>query len=139
VDADESTKTHSRKKRLPWSAVLDEKLAPAPDAPERAEYVRWLVLATTELQPTVVEAVLARATGNEAALARAKEALARHADAVERALDEKGHLIGNSLTAADLIVGSVLAWATSAGLVEPSAKVAEYARRTSLQAVSWMA
>jgi glutathione S-transferase len=138
-EADESTMTHSRRKRMPWSAVLDEKLAPAPGAPERAEYVRWLVLATTALQPAVVEAVLARATGNEAALATAREALARHTDAVERALDDKGHLIGDSLTAADLIVGSVLAWATSVGLVEPSTKVAEYARRTSLHAFSWKA
>jgi glutathione S-transferase len=119
---------------MPWSAVLDESLAPAPGAPERAEYVRWLVLATTALQPAVVEAVLARATGNEAALATAREALARHADAVERALDDKGHLIGDSMTAADLVVGSVLAWAATAGLMEPSTKVAEYARRTTLHA-----
>ena len=117
--------------RVPWAAVLDERLAPPAGAPHRADYVRWLVLATTALQPAVVEAMLARETGNEAALAMAKEAFARHAGAVERALDNKGHLIGDTVTAADLVVGSVLSWAASLGLIEPSAKVAEYARKVS--------
>jgi glutathione S-transferase len=118
--------------RLPWSAVLDERLAPPPGAPQRAEYVRWLVLATTALQPAVVEALLARETGNDAALEAATAAFQRHAGVVERALDANngtGHLIGDSLTAADLVIGSVVAWATSVGLVEPSARVAEYARK----------
>jgi glutathione S-transferase len=114
---------------VPWSALLDEKLAPAPGAPERAEYVRWLVLATTGLQPACVEAMLAQATGNDAALASAREAFTRYAAAVESALDDRTHLIGDSLTAADLVVSSLVTWGASIGLVEPSAKVAEYARR----------
>src|SRR5271166_4298072 len=73
--------------RVPWAAVLDERLAPPPGAPERADYVRWLVLAATALQPAVVEAMLARETGNEARLAMAREAFARHAGVVEHALD----------------------------------------------------
>ncbi len=130
ADVDDSPLTQpSRGSRLPWSALLDEKLAPAPGAPERAEYIRWLVLATTGLQPAVVEAVLANATGNAPALAVAKEAFARHAGVVERALELKDHLVGDTLTAADLVVGSVLWWATSVGLVEPSTKVAEYAKK----------
>ncbi len=118
-----------RRGRLPWSALLDERLAPPPGARERTEHVRWLVLATTALQPAVVDALLARATGNEAALAIAKDALARHADVVERALDQRGHLIGDTLTAADMFVGSVVSWAASLGLGEPSSRVAEYAKR----------
>jgi glutathione S-transferase len=78
----------------------------------------------------VVEALLARETGNDAALAAATATFHRHAGVVERALDENsGHLIGDSLTAADLVIGSVVTWATSVGLLEPSAKVAEYARK----------
>jgi glutathione S-transferase len=116
--------------RLPWSAVLDERLAPPPGAPQRAEYVRWLVLATTALQPAVVEALLARETGNDAALAAATATFQRHAGVVERALDaNSGHLIGDSLTAADLVIGAVVTWATSVGLLEPTAKMAEYARK----------
>jgi glutathione S-transferase len=118
-----------RRGRVPWSALLDEKLAPAPGAPERAEYVRWLVLATTGLQPAVVEAMLAQATGNEAALASARETFTRYAAEVETAVDARGHLIGDSLTAADLVVSSLVTWAASIGLVDPSAKVAEYAKR----------
>lgn len=129
--ADISGAPMTHRVRVPWAAVLDERLAPPPGAPERADYVRWLVLATTALQPAVVEAMLARETGNEAALAMATEAFARHAGEVERALDGRGHLVGDTLTAADLIVGSVVSWAASLGLVEPSAKVAEYAKKVS--------
>lgn len=129
--ADISGPAMTHRVRVPWAAVLDERLAPPPGAPHRADYVRWLVLATTALQPAVVEAILARETGNEAALERAKEAFARHAGAIERALDDKGHLIGDAVTAADLVVGSVVAWAASLGLIEPSAKVAEYAKKVS--------
>ncbi len=119
-------------RRLPWAALLDSRLNPPPGTPERAEYVRWLVLATTALQPAVVEAMLARETGDADALASAREAFLRHADAVERALEANqgsGHLVGDSLTAADLVVGSVVSWAASLGLVDPSAKLAEYARK----------
>ena len=130
ADVDDPPRSQpSRDRRLPWSALLDDKLAPRPGAPERAEYVRWLVLATAALQPAVVEAMLARETGNDVALASAQEAFRRHAGVVERALDAKSHLIGDSLTAADVVVGSVLSWATAVGLLEPSAKMAEYAKR----------
>jgi glutathione S-transferase len=85
----------------------------------------------TELAPTVLEAMIAAERRDEAALATARQSFEAHACVLERALAQASHLLGEVRTAADVKVGSVLAWAQSLelGLVETHPLLAEYARR----------
>lgn len=111
-----------------WSLVLDEELTPS-DEQRRPEYVQWLTYAAATLQPSVLEAMLVEAKGEAAALAHARTTFAEHARVIERALAGRPHLLGDELTAADVVVGRVLAWAVSLGLLERGSSLATYARR----------
>jgi len=124
--ADEALRPRSIPPR--WSLVLDEELTPS-DERQRPEYVQWLTYAAATLQPSVLEAMLVEARGQSAALSRARSTFAEHARVVERALAGRSHLLGDELTAADVVVGRVLAWAVSLGLLERDSSLATYAAR----------
>jgi glutathione S-transferase len=114
-----------------WSFVQDDDHAPPPGSEGRSSYLRWLFFAVTELQPTVLEAMIASERCDEAALATARQSFEEHACVLERALEQASHLLGEVQTAADVKVGAILAWAQSLhlGLVEAHPLLAEYARR----------
>jgi glutathione S-transferase len=115
-----------------WALVLDRELSPARGAPNRRDYVRWLLYAAAKLKPAVIEAMLVAAKGDTVGLERARRLVTEQARVVEEALcvagetGEKLHLLGDKLTAADLVVGRVLAWAEGLSLLEPGAKLAAY-------------
>jgi glutathione S-transferase len=114
-----------------WSFVQDDDHAPPPGSEGRSSYLRWLFFAVTELAPTVLEAMIAAERRDEAALATARQAFETHARQLEETLAHASHLLGEVQTAADLKVGTILAWAQSLnlGLVEAHPLLADYARR----------
>ena len=114
-----------------WSFVQDDDHAPPPGSEGRASYLRWLFFAVTELAPTVLEAMIASERRDEAALATARQAFEVHAKALEQTLAHTSHLLGEVQTAADVKVGTILAWAQSLGLglVEAHPLLADYAHR----------
>lgn len=93
-------------------------LAPAPTSPQRAAYLRWLFFAAGPLE----QAVTARAMGW--ALPPGREVMAgfgRYADtldALETALQPGPYVCGAQFTAADVYVGSSLAWGLLFGTIE---------------------
>ena len=111
----------------PWSVVLDDEHAPPPSTPERREYLSWLFFAVTKLQPSVLEAFMSR--DDAAAFAHARAAFESHARVVEDAIAARTHLVGEQPTAADVKVGTVLAWAASMGLLDRSPRLRDYAQR----------
>jgi glutathione S-transferase len=111
----------------PWSVVLDDENAPPPSTPERREYLSWLFFAVTKLQPSVLEAFMAR--DDEDAFKHARTAFEAHARVVEEALASREHLVGQLMTAADVKVGTVLAWAAQMGLLDKSPRLRDYAQR----------
>jgi glutathione S-transferase len=114
-----------------WSFVEEDDHAPPPGSEGRSSYLRWLFFAVTELAPTVLEAMIAAERGDDAALATARQAFETHAQQLEGALAQASHLLGEVQTAADLKVGTILAWAQSLnlGLLEAHPLLADYARR----------
>ncbi|WP_161993635.1 glutathione S-transferase family protein [Muricoccus nepalensis] len=101
------------------------RLAPALDTPARAAYATWMALAGGVLEPAMADAAFPRAA---AAPARAlgwpplPEAAAR----VEAALAAGPWLLGDAFTAADILVGGLLAWVTEWGLLKPGPNTARY-------------
>ena len=82
-------------------------LAPTPDKPERGTYLTWLAWYAAEMEPAMFAAM-----SGELATAPHKQ---RNYDAVvrriERALADSPYLMGADFSAADLLVGSALAFA----------------------------
>lgn len=82
----------------------DKGLAPAPSAPERAPYYTWSIYAVTEIEPTL--------TGTSTA------SFATKAAPLEAWLSTHPFAAGDRFTMADVVVGSVLAWAQGMRLVK---------------------
>lgn len=97
----------------------------------RALAYQWLFFAMTELEPPAIEYVLLR---------KAKKTDTPEAEAVrerfslvirplERRFSSGEYLIGDEFSAADVVVGSVLSWANSLGLVTDAPNVSLYLER----------
>jgi glutathione S-transferase len=110
-----------------WPNLLDDDDAPPPSTPERRDCVRWLYFAVTRLQPSVLEAFLAR--DDAPAFESARKTFLAHVREVERALEGRLHLLGDRPTPADAKMGAVLAWAQSLGLIGGEGKLAQYVKR----------
>lgn len=93
---------------------LERGLAPALDAPERAEYQQWMYFAVATLDPMqgramIIEDIPAgdlqktKESGMQADLADAMQAL-------ERTLSRDEYLVGNHFTAADICVSYHVNW-----------------------------
>ncbi|HEY1777993.1 MAG TPA: glutathione S-transferase family protein [Solirubrobacteraceae bacterium] len=75
---------------------------------ERALAYQWVLFAMSELEPTAIEAYRFRESDPERSQA-AMERFLRAASVLDDALAQSDHLIGESLTVADVVVASVLA------------------------------
>ena len=105
----------------------DRGLAPAIDAPERAAYLQWIFFAATQLEPP-----LDLIFKNDDPAVKAKQAVEFHAAAsvLDAALgDGRTFLLGDTFTAADIAIGSVLGWARAMGLLADHPTLVEYGRR----------
>jgi glutathione S-transferase len=92
---------------------------------ERELVYQWILFAVTEIDPYVVAARDER----ERAPERSAEAAARAAEAVavvERNLGTRRHIVGDRLTAADIVLGAILAFARRQEIIEDSPNVERY-------------
>ncbi|MBS0251043.1 MAG: glutathione S-transferase family protein [Proteobacteria bacterium] len=102
---------------------LEADLAPSPsERMLRADYCTWMAFSAGTLEPAILEQV------------RAKKASARGipmlglgpsltpfddiAEYMERHLSKRSFLVGDKITAADILNGSMMAWAHDIGLLE---------------------
>ena len=105
----------------------DRGLAPALDAPERAAYLQWIFFGATQLEPPL-DVIFKNPDPD----VKAKQAIEFHAAAqvLEAALaDGRAFLLGDTFTAADIAVGSVLGWARAMGLLADHPALVEYGRK----------
>lgn len=102
-----------------WEADL----APVPeDRKRRADYCAWMALSTGTLEPAIFEQVRARkARARRIAPVDMGPALTPFDDVasyMERHLAGRPFLLGDQMTAADIMNGSMMAWAQEIGLLE---------------------
>lgn len=109
----------------------EKNLAPAPGTDARGAYYRWMVYVPATIDP-VLETITAHTRflpeekRNPALVEDAKRKLGTIARGLEAALDGKSYLVGDSFTAADIMVGSALGWMNFLGLLGDYPKLAAY-------------
>jgi glutathione S-transferase len=101
-------------------------LAPAADDPRRGRFLQWLFFAVGCLEPAMAEK-FAGATPHPSSFGWGD--LTRVVEVLAKALAEGPWLLGEMFTAADILVGSSLAVAVQAKLIEPGAPFAAYLAR----------
>jgi glutathione S-transferase len=89
------------------------RLQPAIGSPERATYLYWFHYAEASAAPPINAYVGMAVYGGDAdknaeAIARARESADRMLDHVEAAVRDRSFLVGDSLTAADIMIGFTL-------------------------------
>ena len=114
----------------------EKKLAPPPGGtPERAKYYQWIHYAMSGLEPPAVTIFmhtmqLPEAERRPEVVANARAQLAAAVKVVDDALAGREWILGSQFTAADVMVGSTLAWAQMMGLVDDKTpNVAAYLAR----------
>jgi glutathione S-transferase len=95
-------------------------LAPAVGSNERGEYYQWILFAMTEAEPSLVTIflntrILPEDQRNPAAVAQAMERFKPPATVLQEHLKGREYIIGNTFTAADVVVGGVLTLANRVG------------------------
>lgn len=103
-------------------------MAPGVHDPRRGEYLRWLVFQSTAIDPAMLQAGLKFET-------KRQQAGWGDVDTVLTALESRlesadPFMFGDWFTAADLLVGGALGWATSFGLFEMRPNMARYIEAT---------
>ena len=106
-------------------AFPEKQLAPAPGTKERGLYYQWIVFNVATVEATAVGYMLASDDeGKQRALKDLSDAL----DVVAKALDGGGpYLLGESFSAADVMIGSTLLWGKALGWLEGKPTLEAYA------------
>ena len=109
----------------------DKQLLGAPGSHARALAYQWLFFAMTELEPPCISYAKLRADNQTetAEGAKVREHFTLAIRPLERRFSASEHLISDDFSAADVVVGSVLLWANSMGLVLEAPHVSAYLAR----------
>ena len=107
-------------------------LAPAPDSPLRGKYLSWMVWSIASLEPAIAEVYVQQSKPADqqsaAAIAAGRERFKESAQVLSAELSGP-YLLGDELSAADVQVGSVLAFAGMLGLLEGFDSLSSYVGR----------
>lgn len=110
----------------------EKKLVPAPGTHQRALLYQWLFYGMTEVEPKVSALAKERAakTAPDAQpMKDAQAAVARVVAPLEQALAGREHLVGGSFSVADVVLGSIVFWASRLGAVRDSPNVSAWLAR----------
>ncbi|MBX3025490.1 glutathione S-transferase family protein [bacterium] len=109
-------------------------LAPPVGTAERARYYQWVVYAIATLEPPVLQVFMhtlqlpeAERSAAQAAAGRAR--FAEVGQVIADALAGGPYLLGEHFTAADVMIGSTLAWASLMGLLDEQPALGAYVER----------
>ena len=108
-------------------------LAPAPNSAGRASYYQWAFYAMTQLEGPVgryfYEQRKADSERDTAVLDAARAELGTMCAPVANAVAGRSWLVEDRFTAADVLVGSILAWARALGILPQDDALAAYVER----------
>lgn len=93
-------------------------LAPAAADPQRGPYFRWLFFAAGPLESAIVNRTLGITLSDEQKKMVGYGPIPQMLDVLEQALSNGDYLLGSQFSAADVYVGSLLAWATMGNMIE---------------------
>jgi glutathione S-transferase len=112
----------------------DAKLAPLPGSPARGPYYQWMFYTIGTLEPPILQVFLntiqlpeAQRSADAADAGRTK--FGEVAKVLSDALATHPYLLGNDFSAADVMIGSTLSWASFMGLLDGFPTLATYAER----------
>jgi glutathione S-transferase len=112
----------------------EKRLAPAVGTPARGLYYQWMVYSMATLEPPVLQVfmntvMLPEAQRSAAAAEEGKTKFAEVARVLSQALGGKTFLLGEQLSAADVMIGSTLGWAQFMGLLNGQPVLEAYVKR----------
>jgi glutathione S-transferase len=113
----------------------DKRLAPPVGTPERGKYYQWIHYAMSGLEPAAVTIFMHTIQRPEAdrvpaLVNEAKERLSAAVKVVDDAVAGREWILGSQFTAADVMVGSTLAWCQMMGMLgDQSPNAAAYLGR----------
>lgn len=112
----------------------DARLAPPIGTPQRGRYYQWVVYAIGTLEPPVLQVFLHSVQLPEAERSAAQASAGRSgfaavARVITDALGSGPYLLGDQFTAADVMIGSTLAWASFMGLLDEQPALSAYVER----------
>ena len=107
----------------------EAKLAPALDDPRRGAYLRWLAFYAASYEPALVDRFLERAPADP--MHTSYGDFDTMLSVLETQLAATPHLLGDSISAADVLWGVALSWCIAFGIVPARPVLVEYAQRIS--------
>ena len=112
----------------------EKHLAPPVGTPARGLYYQWMLYCIATLEPPVLQVffntvMLPEAQRSAAAAEEGRQKFTEVARVLSQALTGKTFLLGEQLSAADVMIGSTLAWSQSLGLLTGYPVLAAYTKR----------
>jgi glutathione S-transferase len=112
----------------------EKHLAPPVGTPARGLYYQWMVYSVATLEPAVLQVflhtmMLPEAQRSAAAAEEGRQKFGDVARVLTQALTGKTFLLGEQLSAADVMIGSTLAWSQSMGLLSGHPVLEAYTKR----------
>ena len=108
-------------------AFPDAGLAPGPTDPLRGPYYRWMFFAPSVIEPAMLDKFTKTIRENPGAVGHGD--LARAEKSIEQALSAGPYLLGDKFSAADVVFGSTLNFATMFGALEKKGRIGDYLDR----------
>jgi glutathione S-transferase len=110
------------------------RLAPPVGTPDRGRYYQWMVYAVATLEPPLMQVFMhtVRLPEAERSARVADEGRTKFGEAAEviaGGLAGKAFLLGEQLSAADVMIGSTLVWSQFMGLLNSRPALGEYVQR----------
>ena len=110
------------------------RLAPPVGTPDRGRYYQWMVYAVATLEPPLMQVFMhtVRLPEAERSARVADEGRTKFGEAAEviaGGLTGKAFLLGEQLSAADVMIGSTLVWSQFMGLLNSRPALGEYVQR----------
>jgi glutathione S-transferase len=103
------------------------RLAPSIGDPARGPYLRWLVFYAAAFEPALVDRALGRDPGRRAMSPYGEYDTV--IDTISGALSGAPYLLGEQVSAADILWGTALGWTTAFKLVPERPEIMNYVRR----------
>ncbi|TMA80136.1 MAG: glutathione S-transferase family protein [Deltaproteobacteria bacterium] len=112
----------------------EKKLAPAVGTPARGLYYQWMIYTMATLEPPVVQiflntVMLPEAERSAAAVEKGKTQFAEVARVLSNALATRPYILGEQFSAADVMIGGMLGWASMMGLLSDQPTLQAYVKR----------